>query len=697
MQILNLSQQLEKDTNQQPGTAVNMSSSSFVCLNEKTFSSLIRSDQLNVTREVYVYYAINKWAKHQINLPADTYESLFKHIRLNGLTKDEIEYILSTDLLLQANQSLHAKVKSYYCDLTSLSATTTSREDSNKLGGCEEPGLDLDMTATSSLTKTTRPSTIPRDYFCILYVDQFLFYDFYKSKWDNLAETCVIDFNTHDKQRVINKTTNTDSSCLFNTRLNGYSTCCVDNTLYIFGGHLMPSIPNQDDDTHDQGVALSELELVDTVFKFDPIKNEWSQCRAMPTKRAYHTTLRLTSLNGEDELIFLIYGIHKNPDSNRAAQCFHIDYYNVNTDQWDTIQLDSLMHHHFFYLFNQQFSRGMSMDLIRLQIAQSKLLVSIKSLLYMLNQNCVRCYEFNSTTKQFQALPYFQLPPINSVNNFIISGTTIVTSKIVSTTFSKSSTLANNTSGQLVNSSSSAACSSISASVSFNTGSEPSLNSMLFTWYSSNDNSDDSSPSSVSTSELSSPMHSSNLIDESVSGSGATCNEETTTIEKQLFVKEALIYLLDTQNSVLYEFYPAKNKLKKLPPLVYKHSFDSNINTFILNIKSKIYVTGALISSSETNNDHNRTTGVEMFDPETNTWSVFVDDVAGVPVASQSAYSLLNYIVDESVNAAAGATGQHVNIHDRDEDREDELARTDPNLRSIPLIKSFFKLKMSLF
>lgn len=79
--------------------------------------------------------------------------------------------------------------------------------------------------------------------------------------------------------------------------------------------------------------------------------------------------------------------------------------------------------------------------------------------------------------------------------------------------------------------------------------------------------------------------------------------------------KEAVIYILNPQLGVLYEFYPAKNKLLKLPNLLLKHS---PTDSFIVKIKSKLYVTGGV-------EKENIGSVIEVYDQESKQWSVFMD------------------------------------------------------------------------
>jgi len=96
----------------------------FVYLNEQTFANLIKSDSLNVSREIYVYYALKKWIDYKV-LVADsaykspntvlkqTYENMFKNIRLNALTKNELEYILYNDELANSNEKIVKQIKAH--------------------------------------------------------------------------------------------------------------------------------------------------------------------------------------------------------------------------------------------------------------------------------------------------------------------------------------------------------------------------------------------------------------------------------------------------------------------------------------------------------------------------------------------------------------------------------------------------------
>ena len=100
----------------------------FVRLNELTFSNLIKSDSLNVSREIYVYYALKKWMDYRTlakeapksNNLTKVYENLFKNIRLNALTQNELEYILQNDTHVNINENLVEQIK-YLIENFSLS------------------------------------------------------------------------------------------------------------------------------------------------------------------------------------------------------------------------------------------------------------------------------------------------------------------------------------------------------------------------------------------------------------------------------------------------------------------------------------------------------------------------------------------------------------------------------------------------
>jgi hypothetical protein len=93
----------------------------FVKLSEKTFADLIKSDLLNVPREIYVYYALNKWIENyesqnisnqvKLNNASQLYELLYKHLRLNALSVEELEFILTNDKYISLNKQLFGQTK----------------------------------------------------------------------------------------------------------------------------------------------------------------------------------------------------------------------------------------------------------------------------------------------------------------------------------------------------------------------------------------------------------------------------------------------------------------------------------------------------------------------------------------------------------------------------------------------------------
>jgi len=70
---------------------------------------------------------------------------------------------------------------------------------------------------------------------------------------------------------------------------------------------------------------------------------------------------------------------------------------------------------------------------------------------------------------------------------------------------------------------------------------------------------------------------------------------------------------------VLYQFYPAKNKLKKLPDLLMKHL---SSETFLVHVNSKLYVTGAILAD-EVKGMPGTATAIEQLDGISETWTVF--------------------------------------------------------------------------
>ena len=68
---------------------------------------------------------------------------------------------------------------------SSSSSSSSSSSASSDLLAFSELSLNNLCSLSNKANKSNlRPSTIPREYLCSLSLEQFLFYDFYKSKWD---------------------------------------------------------------------------------------------------------------------------------------------------------------------------------------------------------------------------------------------------------------------------------------------------------------------------------------------------------------------------------------------------------------------------------------------------------------------------------------------------------------------------------
>jgi hypothetical protein len=730
----------------------------FVKLNEKTFIDLIKSDSLNVRREIYVYYAVNKWIENYSLMNAQNptkmtrlnqlYENMFKYLRLNALSDEELEFILLNDSNVKSNKNLFDQIKnrldSNNHDENKRFKQVLEKEEAANLDEFIEnlkinssihtknnllQSSEMNQISYSNTKKINpRPSTIPREYLCLLNLDLFQFYDFYKSKWDSLNNfPPIINLNNlqHQSEAQANRKFNSNNN---KHRLNGYSTCILNNILYVLGGHLInnpdssyslistPSSkstsessslyssstslsPNDSSQTDilslNNTIHLSSLELVDTVYKFDPIKNEWSSCKEMLRKRAFHTSVCLSTttptqlqqpqshnkvssnqaqiINEKNDYIFLFYGICYENDSSesntsssasRLVQCISIDFYNIETDSWSILNLNnSLLNHHIYQSFNQ-YNRNIQNQLenepeintneennqlrnfINLQLTQAKSILTLKNILYILNQNCIHCYEFNSKQSQLLCLPYFQLP-IN-LNKFILAKAISVKDE------TKSSS-----------------CMS------------------LFSWFSDADEEElDEENLDNQNEDLDETTDSSKLACKSEQVSEQTTEESSSTnktlseeiqdeeddeeLRQNLLYKnkkEALIYLLNPQQGIIYEFYPAKNKLLKLPNLCLKHLSNE---TFILKIKSKLYVTGGILdrnnSSGESSlindNSNINSTAIEVFNKQTNSWSIFMNKL-------DSSSNLTSKLV---------LTNSQTN-----------------RSQSIPVTRNYLKLKMSLF
>ena len=550
----------------------------FVRLSDSTFSSLIKSDHLNVTREIYVYYALKKWIDYQINVnklknSMKIYENLFKSIRLNALSQEELEFISNNDKLVQTNENLTMYLKRY------LNNGNASGVSSSNGSTADSPNENINCGLISTIENENnesiiRPSTIPRDYLCMLNSEKFQFYDFLKSKWD-LLPSWPID----------NK---------IDSKLNGFSICVNDNKLYVSGGysHVIDALNGS-----------FTMELTDNFHCYNPFKNTWFKCQPMLRPRAFHTSLTLASNDTKMNFIFLFYGICYNlEDTNNnssslnsyssslllntqysnLAPCQFIDYYNINTNSWSNIKLNnSLISHHIFQplnirsLMNNNNNNNENYDpalilnhLIDFQLNQSKSILSLKNLIYILRENCIHCYEFDSKSNQLNCLPYFRLPSnLVSFNLAAAYGIKASNSMCIST----------------------------------------------YTWYSDDE---DCVPNDnkASNDKL-------NNLTENNLDTNEDDNNENKLMKNSRNRKETVIFLLDTTKGFVYEFYPAKNKLKKLPNLNLKHS---NNETSVLYIKSKIYLTGGFMETDDPNDYMSNC--IEVYDENTENWSIFMNN-----------------------------------------------------------------------
>ncbi|CAF0939246.1 unnamed protein product [Brachionus calyciflorus] len=501
--------------------------SSFMRLSEKTFSNLLKSDLLNVTKEFHVYYTIVKWIEYQLKILSTSqkdlnklYEQLFKYLRLSCLSRDELEFILKNDKFI--NEQTKLQIKLYLDKLNDL--------------------LDSNV-------ENIRPSTLPRDYLCFLSLNEFNLYDFNKSKWESVSNwpPNYIKNISHDN--------------IFNFNLNGYSVCTINNNVYVLGG-----LRNEGDN----------LELLNLVHKFDPVKNEWSSLSPMLTKRAYHHTIHL-SLSKQSNFIFVLYGL-KIAENESFEQCMNIEYYNLETNEWKILNIESnsILTHHLFALYNRSQTADLDLSrLINLQIEQSKLVVGLQNLIYILNDNCIHCFEFDKNDIN-SYLPYFRLP--KNLNNFILAQAISFKTANILTQFD----------------------------LELNTNQKS-----LFSWYSDSEDRSSSSSSSKSLSSVSSTSTNS-LQSPTIHDYDDEGSSKRVMIRQE---KEALLFILNPEQGILYEFYPGKNKLLKLPNLLLKHS---KTESFILKIKSKILITGGLGDEEEKDGQF----FVESYDRDTREWSV---------------------------------------------------------------------------
>ncbi len=104
------------------------------------------------------------------------------------------------------------------------------------------------------------------------------------------------------------------------------------------------------------------------------------------------------------------------------------------------------------------------------------------------------------------------------------------------------------------------------------------------------------------------------LTDQSVFSWKNTCFDDKAKGDHQSVEKyEALVFLLNTELMVFYEFYPAKNKLKKLPSPSLKYMVNQ---TNVLYLNGKVYVTGGVLDR--------HTMAVEEYDADNNYWSTLM-------------------------------------------------------------------------
>lgn len=484
--------------------------SSFIRLDQKTFCNLLESDQLNVKREIYVYYSIIKWIEYQ-NMVNDQcemitklHEQLFKYLRINSLSKEELEFILENDKILEKN--LRKKI-----ELT--------------LGDFE------------SSQENIRPSTLPRDYICSLAMNNFDLFDLNKSKWDRLMDWPPGELRSEYE---------------FKPTFDGYSVCTVNNVLYVIGG---------------MSKQLSNIELKNSVYRFDPVKNEWTNLSPMLTGRAFHHTIHLSKSRDENYII-VMYGLkyqHDDLDEQNFQQSMSIESYSIENDNWKEINIDpnSILNHHLFSLYHRKHTDSFDlMDLINLQIDQSKFVVGLKNLIYILNDNCIHCFEFDKQNVN-SYLPYFRLP--KNLTDFILAKAVSFKTANILTQFDM----------------------------------DNSNKKSLFSWYS---DSEDKSPSMSSTSSNSLQSPTIHDYDEEGACKRVLIRQE----------KEALMFILNPEQGLLYEFYPGKNKLLRMPNLILKHD---KYASFVFKIKSTVIITGGI--GTEEGFYH-----IESYDRDTRQWSI---------------------------------------------------------------------------
>lgn len=127
---------------------------------------------------------------------------------------------------------------------------------------------------------------------------------------------------------------------------------------------------------------------MDQVWRYDPIKNEWTKCAPMLRKRAFHISISLETTDAtnvsvatqapqqacttttkssckNNRYIFLLYGLCLASEGSGQPvelnamfplkQCLAIDFYSLEADQWSKLKNnDSLLDHHVFQSINNQ-------------------------------------------------------------------------------------------------------------------------------------------------------------------------------------------------------------------------------------------------------------------------------------------------------------------------------------------------------
>ena len=164
------------------------------------------------------------------------------------------------------------------------------------------------------------------------------------------------------------------------------------NTTLVSNSSSNPSLSSlghlSETSTSSTSCAIHQIDLVDTVYRFDPSKNEWSTCKSMLRKRAFHHSVSLSdstrnttdnrNIISKEKYIFLFYGLCYSDDSNpsstqqnsdnpsnntpqeqfsiangslnsRIVQCNAIEFYNIETDTWSILTQDNaLLTHHLY-------------------------------------------------------------------------------------------------------------------------------------------------------------------------------------------------------------------------------------------------------------------------------------------------------------------------------------------------------------